>query len=41
MIDRCIKIGQIIIFDQVCTKDWQGETIAIKKFYINQTTNFK
>ena len=31
-IDDAISVGGIIVFDEACTKEWPGETLAMKEF---------
>jgi hypothetical protein len=35
-LDNNISVGGIIVFDQACTEQWPGETLAMKE-YLNET----
>ena len=41
MIDHCISVGGIIVFDEACTPDWPGETLAMKEYLSSSKHNFE
>ena len=40
-IDDAISVGGIIVFDEACTKDWPGETLAMKEFLRSTNKSYK
>lgn len=41
MIDNSISVGGIIVFDEACTSDWPGETLAMKEYLSSSKHNFE
>ena len=39
-IDECTSIGGVIVFDQACTQEWPGETLAMKEFLQSTQHNY-
>jgi len=40
-LEKTLSVGGLIIFDEAGTKDWPGETIAMKEYLRNTTHNFE
>lgn len=41
LMDRSISVGGIIVFDEACTPDWPGETLAMKEYLFTSQHKFE
>ena len=41
LIDQSISVGGVIVFDQACTQEWPGETLAMKEFLAGSAHQFE
>ena len=41
LIDDCLSVGGIVVFDEACTTEWPGETLAMKEFLKSTTKEFR
>jgi hypothetical protein len=40
-IDRNISVGGVIVFDEACTPEWPGETLAMKQFLGKSSNKYR
>ena len=40
-LDKSISVGGVIVFDEACTKEWPGETLAMKEFMSSSIHKFE
>ena len=40
LIEKSLSVGGIVVFDQACTVEWPGETIAMKEFLDESSNKF-
>lgn len=41
LIEDCISVGGVIVFDEACTPEWPGETFAMKQYLQTTRHNFE
>lgn len=41
LIGDCLSVGGIIVFDNACTREWPGETLAMKEFLARTKNRYK
>ena len=37
----CLSVGGMVVFDEACTSEWPGETLAMKEFLKSTKNEFK